>query len=112
MPLINSKGESKIKWTKYCVSSAAGADNTNSNNPNNIIFTIKDTKLYVVVPLSTKDNHSKLYSKVFERSVYWNENKTESENKNMTNEYRYFLEINFVGINGLCFSLFKSRCQF
>ena len=29
----------------------------------------------------------------------WNENKTKSENKNTTNEYRYFLELNFVGKN-------------
>ena len=42
----------------------------------NIIFTIKDTKLYVpVVTLSVKDTQKllKLLSKGFERSVYWNE---------------------------------------
>ena len=56
--------------------SAAGNDvNDNVNddaNSNNIIFTIKDTKLYVpVVILSTRDNQklSKLLSKGFERSV-------------------------------------------
>ena len=55
---------------------AAGADNDNAN-PNNIIFTIKDTKLYVrVVTLSAK-----------------------SEIKNTTNEYRYFLVFNFVEVN-------------
>ena len=46
----------KLKWTKYCVLSAAGADNANANS-NNIIFTIKDVELYVVVvTLSAKDN--------------------------------------------------------
>ena len=56
LPFNNCKVELKLKLTKYCVLSAAGADNTNAN-PNNIIFTIKDTKLYVaVVTLSTKDN--------------------------------------------------------
>ena len=57
-------------------------------NSNNIIFTIKDTKLYVfVVTLSARDNLklSKLLSKRFERSVNWN------ENKNTTNEYKNFL---------------------
>ena len=42
-------------------------------DPNDIIFTIKDTKLFVpVVTLSSKDNQklSKLLSKWFERSVY------------------------------------------
>ena len=67
-----------------------GNDNTNAN-PNNIIFTIKDTKLYVpFVALSAKDNQksSKLLSKRFERSVYWNEYRTKCESKNMTDEYK------------------------
>ena len=53
---------------------AAGADNANADS-NDITFTIKDTKLYVpVIILSAKDNQklSKLHSKEFERSVYWN----------------------------------------
>ena len=40
MPLINYKAELKL--------TAAGADNV-IDNDNNIIFTIKDTKLYVPV---------------------------------------------------------------
>ena len=49
------------------------------NNANSIIFTIKDTNLYVpVVTLNVKDNQklSKLLSKRFERSVYQIEYKT------------------------------------
>ena len=95
---------------KYCVLAAAGDENDNANF-NNINFTFKDTKLYVpVVTLSAKENEklSKLFSKGFERSVYWNEYKTRSENKNVTNEYRYFLEPNFVGFNPL-FVLFYSK---
>ena len=56
--------------------SVAGADNANANNDDNtIIFTIKDKELYVpVVTLSARDNQnlSKILSKGFERSVYWN----------------------------------------
>ena len=78
--LINCKVELTLKWTKYCVLSAAGADNVNDNvNFNNIIFTIKGTKLYVpVVTLSARDSKklSELLSKGFERSSYWNEYKT------------------------------------
>ena len=53
-----------------------------------------------VVILSARDNQklSKLLSKGFERSVYWNGYKTKSENKNTTNEFRYFLESNFAGV--------------
>ena len=106
MLLINCKVELKLKWTKYCALSAAGNDNEsdddNDINANNIIFTIKNTKVSVsVVILSARGNQrlSKLLSKVFERSVYWNEYKTKSENKNTTTKYRYFLESNFVKVN-------------
>ena len=51
MPLINGKVELKLKWKKYCVLSAANNENNINEDPyaNNIIFTIKDTKLYVPV---------------------------------------------------------------
>ena len=67
--------------------SLAGTENNindNNNNAANIIFTIKDTKSYVlVVTLSAKDKQklSKLHSKRFKRSVFWNEYKTKSENE-------------------------------
>ena len=93
--------------------SAAGVDNVNGNyNDNNIIFTIKDAKLYVpVVTLLPRNNQklSKLLSKGFERSVYWSEYKTKSETKNRTNEYRYFLESNFVGVNRLFVLIYLNR---
>ena len=69
---------------KRCVLATVGNDNTNGN-PNNTIFIIKDTKLYVpVITLSGNDNQklSNSLSKGFERSVYWNEYKTKRENKN------------------------------
>ena len=84
MSFINCKVELKLKWTNYCVLSATGAANTNAD-PNNITFTIKDTKLFVlVVTLSAKENQklSIVLSKGFKRSVYCNECKTKNENKN------------------------------
>ena len=105
IPLVNCKVELKLRWTKHCVLSVAGADNANgNNNDNNVIFIIKGTKLYVpVVTLSARDNQklSKLLSKRFERSVYWNDYQRKSENKNVTNEYRYFLKSNFVIVSKL-----------
>ena len=71
--------------------SANGNDNVNDHdNANNIIFTIKDTKLSVLVAtLLARENEklSKLLSKGHERSVYWNKYKKKSENKNTTKEY-------------------------
>ena len=55
---------------------------------------IKDTRLHVPVgTLSATDTQkiSKRLRKGSEGSVHWNEYKTKSENKNTTNEYRYFL---------------------
>ena len=70
--------------------SAAGADKFNvTDDDNNIVFTIKDTKLYIpAVTLSARDNQkrSKFLCKRLERSVYWNEFKTKGKNKNMINE--------------------------
>ena len=51
MPLVNCKVELKHKWTKCCVLSVATLDSTNAN-PNDIIFTFKDTKLYGPVLIS------------------------------------------------------------
>ena len=62
-----------------------------------------------VVGLSAKDNQklSKVLSKGFERSVYHNEYKTQSENKNATNDYRNLLESNLVGVDNV--KRFKTR---
>ena len=81
-PLINCKVELKLKWINYCVLSATSVDNAHTN-PDNIIFAIKDTKLYVpVLTFSARDNEnlSKFLSKGFEKSVYWNEYRPKSEN--------------------------------
>ena len=103
MPFINCKIELKLKWTKYCVLFAAGAE-YNDANSNNIIFTIKATKLYIlVVTLSAKDyqNPWKLFSKGFGRSVCRNKYKTKGESRNTRTECRYLLESNFAVVNKL-----------
>ena len=73
-PLINCKIDLKLRWTKHFVLSVASTEKANGNNDDNIvIFTIKGSKLYVlVVTLSARDNQKlwKLLSKIFERSVY------------------------------------------
>ena len=67
MPLINCKVELKLKWKKYCVLSAAGNENDNDRD-DKIIFTIKDTKLYVTfVTLSARDN--KKLSKILSKGI-------------------------------------------
>ena len=73
MPLINCKVELKLRWTTYCVFSAANTNNVNNIDSNNIIFTIKDTRLYVLVVTILarwSQKLSKLLIKGFEISVY------------------------------------------
>ena len=70
MPLINCKVELKLRWKKYCDLSVGGNknDTNNNDNANNIILTIKDTKLHVPVPtISARDNKklSRPFSKEF-----------------------------------------------
>ena len=89
--------------------SAAGNDNTNANT-NNIIVTIKNTKLYVpTVPLKVKDHQklSKLFSKEIEGLIYWNKYKTKRDNKNTTNEYRY--KPDFIGVNRLVVLVYSNQ---
>ena len=104
--LIYCKGNLKLKWLKHCVFSATGNDNDINYNGNadDFLFNIKDKRLYVlVVTLSERENWklSKLLSKGFERSICYNEYKTNNKNKNMTNRFIYFLESNFFGISRL-----------
>ena len=40
---------------------------------------------------------------MFERSMYWNEYNAKNENENTTNEYRYFLESKFIGVDRFFF---------
>ena len=67
-----------------------------------ILFVLPETENYMFLwSLYQQKNNQKLpkrLSKGFERSVYCNEHRKKSEDKNMTNKYRYFLESNFVGV--------------
>ena len=65
-----------------------------------LLFAIKETKLVVLsVSLSGKDEEKLLnfLSKSFERSVFYNQCKIKSVNKDIPNEYIYFVTSNFVG---------------
>ena len=77
---------------KHCVIASAGVDNVNAND-DNIIFTIKDTKLHVpVVTLSAQDNknYQNFLAKEFKYQLIAMNTK-DSENKSKAIEYIYFL---------------------
>ena len=64
MSLINCKVELKLKWTKYYLLFATSNDylynNDNDNVVNNIIFSIKNTKLSVPVATWSASDNQKL----------------------------------------------------
>ena len=95
MPLINCKVELSLKWYENCILSSAGTAAT---------FTITDTKLYVpVVTLKTEDNVkvSKLLSKEFKRSVYWNKYKIILKDYAANSNIRERFDASFQGVNKL-----------
>ena len=70
-PLINWKVHLKLRWTKHCVLVSAGFVKDRSYST--IIFTNKETKIYVpVVTLPAKENQkpSTPLSKGFKRSFF------------------------------------------
>ena len=94
MPWISCKFELELKWTKYYVFSAAGNDNANDNL--NRHKTICPCRHFIN---KRKPKLSKLLSKGFEdQFVGMNIYKKKHGNKITKNEYRYFLESNFVGV--------------
>ena len=111
MPLINCKINRKLSGQIAVFLSANSNDHT-AADPKNIIFAIKNKKVYVpAATLSAKDNKklTKLLSKGFERSVYWNQHKTKNENKNTANEYIYFLKSNSVEVNRLFVLIYSNQ---
>ena len=79
-PFINTKLHLELSWIKNCIMSNVGANDNDDNDTNT--FQITKTELYVpVVTLKTNDNLklTKLLSKGFKRSVFWNEYKSKIE---------------------------------
>ena len=97
MSLINRKVELSLKWYSNCILSSEGTATS---------FAITDTKSYFpVATLKIEDNTklSKLLSKAFKRTIYWNEYKVTSNINYAENEYiRERLDASIQGVNRLC----------
>ena len=97
MPLLNCKLHLKLNYTKNSVMSNVATATT---------FQITNTKLYVsVCTLSTKENLklTKLLSKGFKRSVFWNgyKSKIQSEAADNNNFKGIQLDSSFQVVNRL-----------
>ena len=84
IPLINCEVELSLMWFKNCVlidkltrdaDYEANPGVSEINNPENAIFQITDTKLYVPVVSLSKENGIKLLEQIksgFKRTIKWN----------------------------------------
>ena len=100
LPLINTKLHLELNWTKNSVMSNVATATTSQ---------IK--KLYVpVVTLPTKESFklTKLLSKGFKRSVFWNEYQSKIGTYELDNNKRILLESSFQGVNRLFVLAFDS----
>ena len=95
MPLISCKIELSLKWYEICILSSAGTAAT---------FAITDAELFVpVVTLKIEDNAklSKLLSKGFKRSFYWNKYQAIFKDHAANSNIRERLDASFQGVNKL-----------
>ena len=84
----------------HCGLSAGGADNTDVNS-NNIIFTTTETKLYVPVVTSSAKYNQNYQNFLIKNLKYQCTGTNINKRIKTAQEYRYFLELNFVGVNRL-----------
>ena len=106
--VINSEIFVELKWSKNCVltskttRNALPADAVNNllaaaaiNNPTNVEFLITDCKLYVPVVTLSAENENKLFEQLktgFERTIKWNNNRSEISNQTANNNLNYSFE--------------------
>ena len=113
IPLINCEVELILTWFKNCVlidKLTRDSDyNANPNfyeidNPENAIFQITDTKLYVPVVSLSKENDIKLLEQLkpgFERTIKWNKYRSRMTIQPQNNNLNYLTDPTFTNVNRL-----------
>ena len=113
IPLINCEVELILTWFKNCVlidKSTREADyDADPNvyqidNPENAIFEIKDTKLYVPVVTLSKENDTKLLEQSktgFKRTIKWNKYRPQMTVQPQNNNLNCIIDPIFANVNRL-----------
>ena len=113
IPLINCEVELILTWFKNCVlidKSTREADyDADPNvyqidNPENAIFEIKDTKLYVPVVTLSKENEIKLLEQLksgFKRTIKWNKYRSQMSIQPKNNNLNCLIDPTFMNVNRL-----------
>ena len=111
IPLINCEVELILTWFKNCVlidkltrAADYGANPRvfKINNPENAIFQITDTKLYVPVVSLSKENDIKLLEQLksgFKRTIKWNKYRSQMTIQPQNNNLNYLIDPTFTNVN-------------
>ena len=113
IPLINCEVELILTWFKNCVliSKARREADYDADpviyeidNPENVIFEITDTKLYVPVVTLSKENDIKLLEQLksgFKRTIKWNKYRSQMTIQPQNNNLNYLIDPTFTNVNRL-----------
>ena len=119
IPLVNCEVELILTWFKNCVligkltrDADYGANPRVSeiNNPENAIFKITDTKLYVPVASLSKENDIKLLEQLklgFKRTIKWNKYRSQMTIQPQNNNLNHLIDPTFTNVNRLFILLFS-----
>ena len=120
MPLVNCEISLILTWSASCVITSklkreADLDADSAVNridiPTGATFKTADTRLYVpVVTLSTQDDNKLLeqLKRGFEKSIKWNECRSEMSNQSKNNNLKYLIDPTFAENNTLFVLSFKN----
>ena len=113
IPLINCEVELIFTWFKNCVLIKKSTKDADYNadaivceidNPEDAIFQITDTKLYVLVVNLTKENDIKLLEQLksgFKRTIKWNKYRSQMIIEPQNNNLNYLIDPTFTNVNRL-----------
>ena len=113
IPLINCEVELILTWFKNCVlidkltreaDYAVDPNVYEIDNPENAIFEIKDTELYVPVVTLSKENDTKLLEQLksgFKRTIKWKKYRSQTTIQHENNNLNYLIDPTFMNVNRL-----------
>ena len=120
IPLINCEVELILTWFKNCalIDKLTREADYNApidrevDNPENAIFEIKDTKLYVPVVTLSKENDIKLLEQIksgFKQTIKWNKYRSQMTTQPKNKNLNYLFDSTFMNVNRLYFLSFPKN---
>ena len=118
--LINLEVSLPLTWSEKCVLTNKATRDADPdadpavagiNNPTNVVFKIKDTKLYIPVVSLSAEIDNKILKQLktgFKEPIKWNKYRSEISNQTINNNLNYLIDPRFTNVNRL-FPLMKMK---